>query len=220
MIRTDKTVNDSALSNDGMYSTIADLLKSFNTSDDKLRNPNALFQYLVYMSAVLSAAVPVVCFAIFVYPTMQTYAEYKLQTSSIPILKQQVAQLKNEYRNRRAALSNIAANGLSVSSYHAPDAQYNPTDLHQLAHDHRLTIVAMDTLSNLDTPPEFAEHFTVSRFSWHLKGYFFNYLAFKKALRSKQPLIQPEREHLRPGDNRQLDIVVDLNVYHPKKIAL
>ena len=201
--------------------TIAKLVhQCFNKSDERLHNPNDLYRSLVYASLALSLIIPGICFTIFVYPAMTEHAASKAQLASIPLLKQQVAQLKKMHQTSHTTLMELEADILLAPLRDTTQTQYNPIDLHRLAHDHRLTIVAMDTLNDHEALPQFAEHFTATRFSWHLKGHFVDYLAFKKALRDFNPLMQTEREHLSTGENRQLDIIVDLNAYQPKNVAL
>ena len=190
------------------------------TSDDKLRKPSDLSKSLVYISIVLSVIVPSVCFALFVYPTMTTYAASKAQVVSVPLLEQQVARLKKLYRNSHAALTELEADTLLIALHNIGGAQQSPIELHRLAHDHKLTIVATDTLNDPEVRLQFADYFTVTRFSWHLKGHFFNYLTFKKALWQQHPLIHMEREHLSVRDALKLDIIVDINLYQPKALVL
>ena len=217
---TDNTMINNINESDWL-TTIANLVhQCLNKSNDRLHNPNDLYKALVYASLALSLIIPVICFALFVYPAMTEHAASKAQLASIPVLKQQLAQLKKMYETSHAALMELETDILLSALRDEAQAQYNPIDLHRLAHDHQLKIIAMDTSKDHEALPQFTEHFTATRFSWRLKGQFVDYLAFKKALRDFSPLIQTEREHLSTGENRQLDIIVDLNVYQAKEVAL
>ena len=217
---TDNAMTHHIIANDWFNTIVKLVYKCFNRSDDRLYNPNDLSKCLVYTSLALSLIIPGICFAIFVYPTISDYAASKAQLASIPLLKQQVAQLKKIYEKSHATLIELEADTSLASLRDAKQALYNPIDLHRLAHDHRLTIAAMDTLNDYEVSSQFTEHFTTTRFSWHLKGQFADYLAFKKALWNLGPLIQIEREHLSTKEDRQLDIVVDINVYQMIEVAL
>ena len=219
-IPADPTTGDKTDRNDYFATLLGLLYKCLNLSDDKLRKPSDLAKSLVYVSIVLSVIVPSVCFAIFVYPTMTTYAASKAQVVSVPLLEQQVAHLKKLHRNSHAALTELEADSLLTALRNIGDAQQSPIELHRLAHDHKLTIVATDTLNESEVPPQFADYFTTTRFSWHFKGHFFNYLTFKKALWEQHPLIHMEREHLSARDDLKLDIIVDINLYQPKALVL
>ena len=215
------TVNDNIADASNRADTLRDLIyKCFNLSDDTLRKPSDLSKFLIYVSIVLSVIVPSTCFALFVYPTMTAYALSKTQVVSIPSLKRQIAQLKQLYQSSHTALTELEADALLVSLHNATQTKYNPIDLHHKAHDHRLKFIEMDTLNNQEVSPRFSDNFTASRFSWHLKGYFSDYLRFKKALWEQHPLIHIEREYLATIEGLRLDIVVDISIYQPKEIAL
>jgi len=205
--------------------TLGDFVyRCLRINNDTLRNPRDLPRFLAYLSAVLAVIIPTVYFAIFVFPMTETYASHRAQVASIPVLRQQLARSKAAYQTSYASLKHLEAEELLVSLHNAQETLYKPSEVHRLAELHKLTIVAMETLNHHETTPQLAElfdkHFTVARFSWNLKGYFFNYLAFREALHNQHPLLYTARERLTPEADQKIDIVVDINVYHPREIAL
>ena len=218
-LHASNTLNDK-VGNDDWLATFANRVYGyFNRSNDRLHNLNDLYQSIIYASLMLSLVVPCICFVVFVYPTTVDYATSKAQLASIPLLKRQVTQLEQMYRSAHATLTELEADPL-LAPLHNPTLQHNAIDLHRMAHDHRLRIVATNTINDHQISPQFTEDFTVIHLSWHLRGRFGDYLAFKKALWEVSPLTQIEREHLSTKEDRQLDIVVDLSVYQSKEAAL
>ena len=210
---------DDKVSNDDWFATLANRIYGyFNRSNDRLHNLNDLYQSMVYASLMLSLIVPCICFVVFVYPTTVDYATSKAQLASIPLLKRQVAQLEQMYQGAHATLTKLEADPL-LAPLHNLTLQHNAVDLHRMVHDHRLRIVATNTTNDHQIAPQLSEDFTVVHLSWHLRGQFSDYLAFKKALWEVSPLTQMKREHLSTKEDRQLDIVVDLSVYQPKEVA-
>ncbi|MBC6414435.1 MAG: hypothetical protein GDA45_06105 [Chromatiales bacterium] len=191
-----------------------------NLNSDKLHNPSTLYEFLVCVSMAFLLVMPAAYFALSVYPTMTAYSKGKAQLVSIPSLSQQLEQLKQRYKNSHTALLGLEADISSAFGHDATAKQYNSLDLHRLAHKHRLTIVAMDTLSEQPISPHLADHFTIDHLSWQLRGYFPDYLEFRKAVRQQQPLLQTIQEHLSAEENLKLNIVVDLNIYRPIDVAL
>ena len=217
-VHTNNTIDDNIGNNDWLATFAKRIYKYFNRSDDRLHNPNDLYQSIIYVSLALSLIVPCTCFVVFVYPTTLDYATSKAQLASIPSLKRQVAQLEQMYRSAHATSTKLEADPL-LASLHNPTPQHNAIDLHRIAYDHQLAIVATNTINDHQISPQFSEDFTAIHLSWHLRGRFNDYLAFKQALWEINPLMQMEREHLSTRENRQLDIVVDLSVYQPKEVA-
>ena len=218
MTMPNNTIDDNIGNNDWLATFANRIYRYFNRSDDRLHNPNDLYQSIIYASLALSLIVPCTCFVVFVYPTTVDYTTSKAQLASIPSLKRQVAQLEQMYRSAHATLTELEADPLLVS-LHNPTPQQNAVDLHRIAHDHRLTIVATNTINDHQISSQFSEDFTAIHLSWHLRGRFNDYLSFKQALWELSPLMQMEREHLSTKENRQLDIVVDLSVYQPIEVA-
>ena len=203
-------------------STIADSTHDAHRFGNILKRLNLreLSGLLVYLSMALSLLVPVIYFSLFVYPAMTAYVANKEQLSSIPLLKQQVSQLKKLYENGQIKLIDLEANTLLPTPNNVTNTQYNAINLHRLAYQYHLTIIATDSLNEPEVSSRLADYFTINHLSWHLRGYFSDYLAFRAALQEQQPLLQPMREHLSTEANLKLNIVVDINVYQPTDVAL
>ena len=217
--QTENAINDNIGNNDRLSTLAYRVYRYFNRSDDRLYNPNDLYRFIVYASLVLSLIVPCICFVVFVYPTTVDYATSKAQFASIPLLERQVAQLDQMYRSAHATFTELETDPLLVSLHNAT-LQHNAIDLHRMAHDHRLIVVATNIINDHRISSQFTEQFTATHYSWHLRGQFGDYLRFKKALWELSPLTQMEREYLSTKAERQLDIVVDLSVYQPKEVTL
>ena len=216
---TDNAINDDIGNNDWLSALASRVYRYFNRSGDRLYNPNDLYQSIIYVSLILSLIVPGACFVVFVYPATVDYATSKAQLASIPILTQQVAQLDKMYQSASATLTELEAEPLLASLDDAV-LQHNAIDLHRMAHNHQLRIVATNTINDHRISPQFTEHFTATHYSWHLRGRFADYLGFKKALWELSHLMQMEREHLSTKEELQLDIVVDLSMYQLKEEGL
>ena len=217
--QTDNAMSHNFGDKDYLSTLVYRVYRYFNLSDDRLHNPNDLYRSMMSASLILSLIVPCTCFAVFVYPATVDYATSKAQLASIPLLKQQVAQLDKIYRGAHATLAKLEADPLLASLNNAT-LKHNSIDLHRMANDHRLTIVTTNIINDYLVPSQFTEHFTTTHYSWHLQGEFRDYLRFKKALWELSPLTQIEREYLSTKEDRQLDIIVDLSVYQSKEITL
>ena len=217
--QTDNAITDNISNNDWLSALAYRVYKYLNRSDDRLYNPNDLCQSIIYASLILSLIVPGAFFVVFVYPATVDYTTSKVQLASIPILIQQVAQLDKMYKSASAILIELEADPLLASLDDAV-LQHNAIDLHRMANNHRLRIVATNTINDHRISSQFTEHFTVIHYSWHLRGRFADYLRFKKALWKLSHLMQMEREHLSTQEELQLDIVIDLSVYQPKEGGL
>ncbi len=217
--QNDNAMNNDIGGNDWTSMFAYRVYRYFNRSDNRLYNPNDLYRSVVYISLALSLIVPGACFVGFVYPTAVDYATTKAQLASIPMLKRQIAQLDKMYRSTHITLTELETDFPPASLDNAT-LHHNAIDLHRMAHNHRLRIVATNTINDHRVMPRFTEYFTTTHYSWHLQGRFTDYLRFKKALWKASPSTQMEREHLSTRDDRQLDIVVDLSVYQPVKVNL
>ena len=217
--RIGNAMTDNIGNNDWLGALVYRVYRYLNRSDDRLFDPSDLGQYIIYASLIISLIVPSACFVVFVYPATADYATSKAQLASIPILTQQIAQLDKMYRSASAILTEVEVDPLLVSLDDAT-LQLSAIDLHRMAHNHRLKIVATNTINDHRISPQLTEHFIATHHSWHLQGQFADYLRFKKALWELNHLMQMEREHLSTKEELQLDIVVDLSVYQPKEGGL
>lgn len=144
------------------------------------------------LSSVVCAAALSVYFFGFIYPAALANEQARTQAAGIPELTGRIAAAHRRVRDTAASADALRRSGLSVLRDLRGEAPLRRVhrDLSRLARRYGLSVVGMDGAGAwraAERPP--GPLFLHAQTAWKLKGGYFNYLAFKRALASYRPVI-------------------------------
>lgn len=144
------------------------------------------------LSSVVCAAALSVYFFGFIYPAALANEQARAQAAGIPELTKRIAAVRRRVHHTAESAAALRRSGLSVLHGLRGEAPLRRVhrDLSRLARRHGLSVVGMDGAGAwrpAERPP--GPLFLHAQTVWKLKGGYFNYLAFKRALASYRPVI-------------------------------
>jgi len=144
------------------------------------------------LSSVVCAAVLSVYFFGFIYPAALANEQARAQAAAIPELTKRIAAARRRAHDTEQSAGALQRSCLSVLHGLRGETPLRRVhrDLNRLARRYGLSVVGMDGAgrwSAAERPP--GPLFLHAQTAWKLKGGYFNYLAFKRALASYRPVI-------------------------------